>query len=148
MNRPDLDIKKEQKIILPLVFISFLLFCLGFGFGVGLLRWLVVQLTQTFFQTEIANYWDVNIFISQILLTATILGLLFQFPILLIILVKLNLVKLKSLKKKRPLIIAGAFIFAALLPPTDAFSLIIMAFSLILLYELTIIYLNKTKGGE
>ena len=47
------------------------------------------------------------------------------------------------------MVIAGIFIFAALLPPTDAFSLILIALLLWGLYELTLVFISgDLKGGE
>lgn len=137
--------KDEKKMIIPVIIFSFLLFFLGFGFGLLLMRWIIFGLSKTFFIGGVDNYWDIGLFLSQIFLTALFLGLIFQFPIILTILVKLNLIKVDSLKKKRPFIIVGILIFVALLPPTDAFSLILMTFVLIIFFELTLFLLGRKE---
>lgn len=135
--------EKEKKAFFPLLFSSLTLFIFGFSFGLVLMRWVVFGLSQVFLGSQIGNFWDVGVFFSQIILTSVFLGLIFQFPILLFILVKLGLIELSNLEKKRYYIIAGSFVFVALLPPTDAFSLILMVTPLIIMFELTILILKK-----
>lgn len=87
----------------------------------------------------IQNIWDIGMFLSQIILTSTLLGCLFQFPIVFTIILKIGLFDIDFLKKKRRLAVLIIFIFTTLLPPTDGLSLVAMALPLILLYEITIL---------
>jgi len=49
----------------------------------------------------------------------------------------------QALKKQRVIAYAGAIVFAALLPPTDLLSLLLLTLPLVILFELTVL-LNKT----
>jgi sec-independent protein translocase protein TatC len=62
--------------------------------------------------------------------------------IILMLMGNAGLVDKAQLKRKRPFFIAFAFIFASLLPPTDAFSLILLVIPLLILYELTILLIE------
>lgn len=147
-SRPALK-SNERKMISPLILTSLILFSMGFSLGLSLMRLVSRQMSSTLLPQGAQNYWDAGKFLSQILLTSTFLGVIFEFPIIIFSLVKLKIVSVKSLEKKRRLVILGTFMFVALLPPTDAFSLIIMAGFVILLFEITLILLRKTeKGGE
>jgi sec-independent protein translocase protein TatC len=84
-------------------------------------------------------------FLSQIISTAILLGILFQFPIVFTFVIRLGVVDVNFLKEKRRFSVLIIFIFTSLLPPTDGLSLIAMALPLILLYELTI-YANSKFG--
>ncbi len=140
--------KKERKLILPLLVSSLILFIVGFVFGLLLMRWVVLGFSQVFLTDKISNFWDIELFLSQILLTSAFLGLIFQFPLVLFFLVKLDLVKIKALKEKRPLIIVGAFVGVALLPPADGFSLVLMVLPVLILFELTLFLLRGQKREE
>lgn len=82
-------------------------------------------------------------FITRMLL---LFGLCFQIPLITLLLVRLKIIDVLTLKKIRPYIIVGAFITGMLLTPPDVFSQIMLALPLCLLYELGIIlsfYLAK-----
>lgn len=91
--------------------------------------------------------WDISLFFSQIMLTSALMGILFQFPVVLTILERFGLVNTAILKKNRRWAIMGAFVIPALLPPTDGLSLIMMAIPIILLFEITIL-LNKESRNK
>ncbi len=69
----------------------------------------------------------------------TTFGIMFQFPILISTLVKLDVIKPSTLKKYRRHSIVIIFILAAILTPPDVLSQIMLALPLILLYEISII---------
>jgi sec-independent protein translocase protein TatC len=75
-------------------------------------------------------------FITQMLM---LFGLCFQVPLICLVLVRLNLINVATLKKIRPYVIVGAFILGMLLTPPDVFSQIMLAVPLCILYEIGII---------
>ncbi|MDD5397038.1 MAG: twin-arginine translocase subunit TatC [Candidatus Moranbacteria bacterium] len=137
--------KKERKSARRYVFASGSLFLAGFVLGIALMRFVIEMLAKLNYDLGAINMWDINFFISQIMLTAALLGLMFQFPIVLTILIKTGMIDAGKLREKRHIAIASSFIFSSLLPPTDALSLIIMALPLILIYEITI-FVNRKSG--
>lgn len=147
--RPALK-KEERRLILPLGLASLLLFILGFSLGLVLIRFLITGFSSSLAIAGVSNFWDIGLFLSQVLLTPALLGFIFQFPLALYFLLRLGIVRLKTLEEKRPLIIAGVFIFVVLLPPTDALSLVLMAVPILILFELTLFLLKRQmkRGGE
>ena len=135
--------KKEKKCIKKIFFLSIIFFVAGFLFGVTVLEYVLIILAEYNTKVGLVNMWDIRIFVSQIFLTAALMGIIFQFPIVISILIKKNIISIKALKRKRKFIIVLAFIIAALLPPTDGLSLIIMGSFLILIFELTLFYNRK-----
>jgi sec-independent protein translocase protein TatC len=131
--------KKELQKLLLGIFISLLLFVFGFIYGFFILFYSFSLLAVINESLGIKNIWDISIFLSQIIMTSSLLGIIFQFPLVLSILIKIELFSLAQLKAKRRLVIIMLFILTALLPPTDGLSLIAMALPLYILYELTII---------
>jgi len=77
-------------------------------------------------------------------------GIIFELPLFVLFLAKIGIVDDKMLRSKRKFAILGVFIVAAILTPPDVFSQVLMAFPLIVLYEISILvakFFGK-KGGE
>jgi sec-independent protein translocase protein TatC len=119
------------------------LFVLGFIFGASILFFAFKIIANINENLGILNIWDISSYLSQIFITSALLGLLFQFPLILTGLMKLNLFNVTALKKRRHLAWLTSFIITSLLPPTDGLSLIAMSLPLILLYEITILANRK-----
>ncbi|MBU4208992.1 MAG: twin-arginine translocase subunit TatC, partial [Proteobacteria bacterium] len=74
---------------------------------------------------------------SSMLLLA--FGLVFELPLVIIFLARLGIVTVEFLKKNRKYAILLFFVVAAILTPPDVVTQIMMAFPLMLLYEISII---------
>lgn len=133
---------KEFKTVMALLPIGLLLFITGFAFGVAIMKYVVLIFYQKSVELNIGNFLDVSLLLSQILITATLMGIAFQFPIVLTILIRLKVIKYHTIVKQRLLIYGLSLIFAVLLPPTDLLSLVLLFLPLALLFELTLL-LNR-----
>ena len=140
-TRPALT-KQEFRLILSLLPLSILLFLSGMGFGVLIMRWVIMLFYAKSQQLQIGNFLDVSQLLSQVILTGVLMGVAFQFPIILTLLLKTGMVLYKNISDKRIIAYGLSLLFAAILPPTDVLSLIILTIPLILLFELTLA-LNK-----
>ncbi len=134
---------KEKKLFVFLVPVAVLLFVFGFLYGFSIMYYALILLARINVSVGIRNIWDVGVFLSQIIMTSTLLGLLFQFPIVFTFVIKTGVIDVKTLKNKRGIAILMIFIFTSLLPPTDGISLIAMSLPLMLLYEATIFVNSK-----
>ncbi|MCX6703566.1 MAG: twin-arginine translocase subunit TatC [Candidatus Zambryskibacteria bacterium] len=124
--------------------LSLLLFICGFIYGFFILYYSFQLLAELNQGLGIKNIWDIGTFLSQIFITSSLLGLVFQFPLILTIAIKLHFIDSNFLKEKRRVAFFIIFIIVSLLPPTDGLSLIAMALPLVVLYEATIlININK-----
>lgn len=139
--KPALD-PHEHKTIISLVPLSIFLFVSGFTFGVIMMRYVVILFYEKSVKLDIGNYLDVTLLVSQILITAVMMGVAFQFPIFLTLAIKLGFIKYEFLASKRIFAYGISLIFATLLPPTDLFSLALLTLPLWSLYEITLI-INK-----
>lgn len=70
--------------------------------------------------------------------------IVFQLPIILVVLTKLNVISIKQLTKHRKTIIVVIFIISAIITPPDISSQILCAVLLVAIYELTLFFINKT----
>lgn len=137
----------EKKFFFLLLPFCFSLFLFGFIYSFGILYFTMQTLANINIGLGIKNLWDISTFLAQIISTSALLGLLFEFPILMTILLKFNLFNVSLLKDKRRYVYFGMFIFVSLLPPTDGISLLLMTLPLIVMYEATIIY-NVLNTGH
>ena len=114
-------------------------------FGIGILfgYFMIVPLTINFLSnyqvsSQLVNQINFQSYLSVILTLSFSTGLVFELPVLIYFLSKLGIVTPQLLKKQRKSAIVVAFIVAAIITPPDAFSQILVAIPLILLYEMSI----------
>jgi len=135
---------EEYKVLVSLIPVSLGLFIGGFTFGVWVMNFIIALFAKATLDYSIGNIWDISMFFSQILFSAVSLGLVFQFPILITILLRFKVLPRQFFTEKRPFMYAAALIFAAMLPPTDIFSLILLVIPLFVLFEATLL-LNRVN---
>ncbi|OGM11441.1 hypothetical protein A2W13_02580 [Candidatus Woesebacteria bacterium RBG_16_36_11] len=133
---------KEYKLLLTLLPFSILLFVFGFGFGVSVMRYVIAIFYQKSVELKIGTVLDIELLLGKIITTGALMGLGFQFPIVMTVLLRLRLIKYKYFVKQRPMAYMIALCFVLLLPPTDLMSDIILTLPLVILFELTLI-LNR-----
>ena len=89
--------------------------------------------TPIYFEVKIASYIDL---VTKLCLT---FALAFEFPIILLVLVKSKVLSIHDMKEYRRYFIVIIFIIAAIATPPDVLSQILLALPLILLYEISIL---------
>lgn len=139
--RPALK-KKEYRMILGSLPFSIILFLIGFSFGFLIMEWQIQIFLARSVSLGIGNILDISRLLSTVLLTSTLMGIGFQFPVILLLLMRIGIIKHDQLSKKRPWIYLGSFIFAILLPPDSILADILLSLPLLVLFELTLI-LNR-----
>lgn len=139
-SRPAM-LKKERGMVIASLLGGFALFIMGAAFSYFvLLRFTVWFLAGLASSAGIANLWNVNYFISFIFLFCIMLGLVFQLPIITILLTKLNIIGLDDLKRNRGYVIVFMFLVAAVITPTiDPLTQCIVALPMLALYEVGIL---------
>ncbi len=141
-------LKRERRLFLSLLPVAFLLFVIGFAYGVAVMYFALQVIAQVNVSLGVANLWDITRFVSQIMITSALLGVVFEFPVVLTFLIRLGIVPISFLTRKRRHAIVVILILVALLPPTDGISFIIMSVPLIGIYELTIFFNSFKKRGR
>lgn len=133
---------REYKVVLSLLPLSILLFVAGFAFGIIIMRYILIIFYQKSVELAIGNFLDISLLLSQVLLTGVMMGIGFQFPIVLTLLMRMGVIKHRMLERSRLFAWGASLIFAAVLPPTDLLSLVLLTMPLIALFELTLL-LNR-----
>lgn len=135
---------KEYILIKKLIPVSILLFILGCFFGAKIEQFIVALYFKTTIDYSLNNFWDIEVFLSQFILMSFTMGLVFQLPIILTILIRMKIVSVAVLAHQRRYIYAGLTIFGIILPPTDIISLLMIISPLFLLFEGTLL-LNRAN---
>jgi sec-independent protein translocase protein TatC len=133
---------KEYQLVKKLIPVSLVLFIVGFAFGTWIMQFVVDVYSQTTTGFDISNLWDINHFFGQIIILGLCMGIVFQLPVVVTLLIRLKVIKHSDLASKRRYIYAGILIFAALLPPNDILSLTILATVPLFLFEFALLF-NK-----
>lgn len=139
--RPALKNKEYRMIIRSLPF-SIVLFLAGFSFGIIVMKWQIQLFLAKSVELGIGNILDVSRLISTVLLVSVIMGIAFQFPVIMVLLIKVGIISTEYLRKQRLWIYLFSILFPILLPLDSIFADFILALPLIVLFELTLI-LNR-----
>ncbi|MBI3306957.1 MAG: twin-arginine translocase subunit TatC [Candidatus Omnitrophica bacterium] len=131
--------EKEKKVFLPLILVSTVLFLIGVTFAYTLVvPWGLHFLLS--YQTEnlkpllgIGPYFS---FLTGMLLA---FGFLFDFPVFIVGLVKLGIIRTKTLAKSRRAVVVIIFILSAVLTPSpDPATQVLLAVPLMALFEISL----------
>lgn len=127
----------EKKKFKSFVFWGSILFFIGIFFAYFvILPFAVMFLGNYKISYEIANQINMKSYISLFSSTVLLTGILFQLPLVIVIFTKIGILNPKILKKYRRHGILASFILAAIITPTtDIFTLCLVAFPLLILYE-------------
>lgn len=136
---------KEYNTLVKLLPLSLFLFLLGFSFGAIIMTWQIQIFLSKSISLGIGNILDISRLLSTIILTSVFMGVSLQFPIVLMFLMRLGLVKHEQLSRVRRWIYLASFIFALFLPPDSILADVILAMPIILLFELTLFMSRKKK---
>ena len=132
--------KEEKRSILPALYLGLVLFCIG----AALAYFGAIPLTLRFMMSFQSESLEQNIIISEymgfVVKIILAFGLVFELPVVVLILSSLGLITAAFLVKMRRYFIVVAAVAASLLTPGDAVSLTIFLMApLMLLYELSIL---------
>lgn len=131
--------QKEYRIVVGWLPFSITLFLIGFTFGALIMKWQIEIFLSRSAALGIGNILDISRLLSTVLLTSALMGVGFQFPLILLALLRLGIINHQQLSRVRPWVYLGSFIFTIFLPPDSILADILLSLPLILLFELTLI---------
>ena len=140
--------RNEKSALLKMSLISAFLFLLGGSFGFFAVLPLVMKFSYSFATTELQPVIGVGDFLGMATMLMLGFGGSFQFPVILVLLAKLGIIKPQGLRKKRPVVITVIFVVAAFLTPPDIISQLCMALPAWLLFEVTLKWIERIPARE
>lgn len=132
--------KKEKKLLLPGCVSAFFLFVIGSSFAFFALLPKAIEVTMQFNRMMgFQIIWSPDSYFGFITWIVLGMGVSFQFPLIAVVLVYLDVITLEKLRSMRRVLIVVFFIAAAVLTPPDPITQVMMALPMIVLYELSLI---------
>ena len=143
----------EKGFVLPLVFFSFVSFLLGIIFSYTILIPYCLNFFASLSGETVLNNFSINHYFSFITWLLLGCGIVFQLPVVSFLLSTIGLLTPAFMRHYRRHAIVIIFILSSFITPPDPVSMLVMAFPLIILYELSIgvswiVNRGKGFGGE
>jgi sec-independent protein translocase protein TatC len=141
--------KKEKIFFLITILSTFILFISGIVFAFIYVLPISINFLKSkiFYPENVRRLISYNTFVAFFFQFLIGFGLCFEFPIIILLMMKLKLIKLKQLIKYYKYVIIVCFIISAILTPPDIISQISLGVPMIILYTLTIIIGKILKIG-
>lgn len=138
----------EQSLVRQYVVPSLALFVGGIVFAYFAVYPLALLFLLGFGSDQVEPAIAIARFVTFFVSVTLPFGLVFQFPVVLLVVVRLGIVTLEQLRAVRRFVYFGSFVVATLLTPPDVASQVLMAIPMIILYELTLWSLHKGDVGR
>jgi sec-independent protein translocase protein TatC len=139
--------QKEKKYAVPFVLGGSLFFVMGILFGYFVAIPTAFKFLLGYATDFIKPMPSMKEYLSFSIKFLFVFGLVFEFPVVLVLLARIGVVDAKMLARQRKYAILLIFVFAAVMTPPDIVSQVLMALPLMGLYELSIL-LSKVLGKK
>ncbi len=142
--------KHEQKLALPLIVSSSLLFLAGMAFCYFVVFKTIFTFIASFAPQSITPAPDIEAYLTFVMTMFLAFGITFEVPVAVVLLVRMGIVTIKQLSDARGYVIVGAFVIAAVVTPPDVVSQFLLAVPLCVLYEIGLLVARgiKPRGEE
>lgn len=124
------------------IFITLIFGVIFFVLGVAFCYFMVLPTTLKFFMriavADVSSMISIKSYISFVNTMLLCFGAVFEMPVLVFLLSKLEILKPEFLRKNRGLLVVVIFILAAIITPPDVISQIMLAIPMVLLLQISI----------
>jgi sec-independent protein translocase protein TatC len=129
----------EKKFMIPMIFVSSLLFLAGMAFAYFLVFPVIFGFIVGTAPQGVAVMTDIGNYLDFVMTLFFAFGLAFEVPIAVVMAVRFGWVTTQILQEMRSYVIVGAFIVGAIFTPPDIISQFMLAVPMWMLYELGIV---------
>ena len=141
--------EKERRHSRGFIMVASFLFFLGVLFGYYVVTPLSINFLGSYQVSEqVFNDFDLSSYTSLVRTSVLASGLIFELPILIFFLTKIGIVTPEYLRKYRKFALVIVLVLSAVITPPDIASQVIVAFPIIILYELSIIISKKVLARQ
>lgn len=130
--------EKERKYVIPAILFATLSFIIGSSFAFFIIVPFALDFFLSLAPPSVTNNIALDFYFGFVVRIVLVFGIVFELPILSILLTKIGLLTPRILKKYRRYAIIAIFIGAAILTPPDPTTQVMLGIPLIILYEITI----------
>ncbi|MBO4671789.1 MAG: twin-arginine translocase subunit TatC [Bacteroidales bacterium] len=136
--------EREKKAVGAAFAMSSFFFYLGVVVGYFFVLPVCLQFFMNYtVSPDISNTITLSSYMSMFTSMSLLIGIVFEFPTVISVLSRLGVVTRGTLRKGRKYAFLAVLLLAALITPSDPFSMLVLAFPLYLLYELSILMCRK-----
>jgi sec-independent protein translocase protein TatC len=128
--------KHEQRLAAPVIVSSVFFFALGMSFAYFAVFPIAFGFFANYAPMGVQMMTDIDKYLSFVLTMFIAFGVTFEVPVVVIVLVRLGVVSLETLRSIRGYVVVGAFVVGAIFTPPDILSQVMLAVPLWLLFEL------------
>ncbi|MCK5145921.1 twin-arginine translocase subunit TatC [bacterium] len=128
----------ERNFVFPSIFLTTFCFLLGSAFSYFIIIPTVLPFLFGMGTETISAEININYYMSFVLRLILVAGLVFELPVISLLLSNLGILKPQFMRKYRRYGIVITFIFSAIVTPPDPMSQMLMALPLLVLYEISI----------
>ncbi len=140
--------RHEQKLAVPLIVSSSLLFLAGMAFCYFVVFKTVFAFIQSFAPQSITPAPDIEAYLNFVMTMFIAFGITFEVPIVVVVLVRMGIMTVQKLRDIRGYVIVLAFVIAAIVTPPDVISQFMLALPLWILYEVGLILARYVKPRQ
>lgn len=138
----------ERRFVSSLAVLTSGLFVTGVAFCLIVCFPLIVQFGMSFAGVALQPVFGISNLVSLALWLSLAFGCMFQFPLVTYALVRAGVVEYETVCNKRPYVVVGILVLAALLTPPDVVSQIILGLPTYLLFETGLLAARRYKGRK
>ncbi|MDA0999869.1 MAG: twin-arginine translocase subunit TatC, partial [bacterium] len=132
-------LSNEKRYAFPFVIASTLCFTIGALFCYYLILPYGLSFLLSFATDSLVPQISIGFYISFVFKLLLVFGLVFEVPLITLLLVKIGVVTPEFLTSNRSYVIVGAFVVAAILTPPDIVTQLLLAGPLLALYEISVV---------
>lgn len=140
--------KSEKRTIAVSLFVGGLFFIAGIVFSYLIIMPIMLEFFMGFKIEQIEEMISFSNYLSFVINTLLSFGIIFELPIIMVILTKFHILKVDFIKKNRKYIILIIFIIAAILTPPDVITQTLLAGPMILLFEVGVIFSTIVEKND
>ncbi len=137
--------KHEKRMVLPLLVSSVLLFYAGMAFAYFVVFPAVFGFFVNILPPGVQMMTDIKSYLDFVFSMFFAFGVAFEVPVAVVILSWIGVVNPETLAEKRPYVIVGVFVIAAVLTPPDVLSQFLLAIPMLILFEIGLFIARRLR---
>lgn len=140
--------KHERRMMLPLLVSSSALFYAGMAFAYFVVFPLIFGFLTRITPEGVQFMPDIKAYQDFVFTLFFAFGVAFELPVALVLLTRAGVINPETLGKKRPYVVLWTFVGAMLLTPPDAFSQILLAIPMLILFEVGLFISRRVQPKD
>ncbi|MCI8401268.1 MAG: twin-arginine translocase subunit TatC [Lachnospiraceae bacterium] len=136
----------EKSFVMAILMLGLLFFVLGVIFAYTILLPFMLKFFDTIgMESGVEAQISIEKYVSLMISIMGVMGLVFEMPVLTILLTQMGFLKPEWLKKSRRVVVVVIFIVAAIITPPDVVSQVMVAIPMLGLFQISIVFSSMVR---